>query len=118
MVHIVPRPLPGLPSYHVVTASPDDDESELATAALGLGHALATSRYGREGGFVVLFSAGAGRRRTWPHAHVVAVRSVSHKRVVLGLLLVKGWLARIAAPRLRPVVERRGKGPRSLEERR
>lgn len=94
MVKIIPRPLPGLPSYHVVTASPGGCEAELTAAALRVGRDLAFDHYGADAGFVVLFSVGAGRRRPWPHAHVVAVRSVAHKRIVLGLLLIKGWLVR------------------------
>ncbi len=114
MVDIVPRPLPGLRSYHVVTARLGAEEADLAATALQVGEALAQRHYGEGGGFVVLFSSGAGRRRPWPHAHVVAVRSVAHKRVVLGLLLVKGWLARLVALQKRRM-KRAEVGPSSAE---
>ncbi len=99
-IRIVPCPLPGLPSYHVVCARRRGLEAEVAAAALSLGQELARARYGRGGGFVVLMSGGTGRRRSWPHAHVVAVRNVAHKRVCLALLLVKRRLAALERLRL------------------
>ncbi len=92
MIRIIARPLLGLPSYHVVTGEQPEDEPLLLRTALRVGHELSRKHYGPSGGYVVLFNAGAGRRRPWPHAHVAAVRSVAHKRLVLGLLLLKRWL--------------------------
>lgn len=94
---IVPRPLPGLASYHVVSAEEPGAELEVAIAALRLGRALGERHFGDPGSFAVLMSGARGRRRGWPHAHVVAVRDVAHKRRTLLLLLLKGWLARYAA---------------------
>ena len=92
MIRIIARPLLGLPSYHVVTGEQPEDEPLLVRAALRLGDELSKTYYGSKGGYVVLFNAGAGRRKPWPHAHVTAVRSVGHKRLVLALLLLKRWL--------------------------
>ena len=101
-IRTIPRPLPGLPSYHVVCARRRGLDAEVAAEALALGRRLSREHYGRGGGFVVLMSGGAGRRRDWPHAHVVAVRSVAHKRVCLALLLVKRRLAALDRLRLAP----------------
>lgn len=105
---IVPVPLPGLASYHVVSAPLHGNDELLAKTALRLGRELARRYYGDDGGFVVLFNTGAARRRPWPHAHVVAVRSVAHKRVVLALLLVKRWLRKFPSRR-----RSEGKAPRA-----
>lgn len=92
MIRIIALPRLGLPSYHVVTGERPEDEPALLRTAIRLGDELSRKHYGANGGYVVLFNAGAGRRKPWPHAHVVAVRSVAHKRLVLGLLLLKRWL--------------------------
>ncbi len=98
MIQVIARPLLGLPSYHVVTGELPEDEPLLLRTAIRLGAELARRHYGSNGGYVVLFNAGAGRRKPWPHAHVVAVRSVAHKRLVLGLLLLKRWLPSRSVP--------------------
>jgi hypothetical protein len=101
-----PRPLPGLPTYHVLFfaseqgAPAPDEEREMFMLAQVAATRLALDHCGDAGCYVILFSGSRTRRRPWPHFHIVAVRDVAAKRRALALLHIKRvliWLQRVAA---------------------
>jgi hypothetical protein len=101
-----PRPLPGLPTYHVLFCASErgelsqTEEREMFMLAQVAAAGLALSYCGDPGCYVILFSGRSTRRRPWPHFHIVAVRGVAGKRRALVLLYVKRfliWLQRVAA---------------------
>ena len=100
------RPLPGLPTHHVLFFASEQgaplqhEEREMFGLAQVAASSLAREYCGDPGCYVILFSGSRTRRRPWPHFHIVAVRGVSAKRRALLLLHVKRvlvWLQRIAA---------------------
>jgi hypothetical protein len=100
-----PRPLPGLPTYHVLFFADEGEpsqaeEREMFVHAQLAASGLAQRYHGDPGCYVILFSGRSTRRRPWPHFHIVAVRGVAAKRRALVLLHVKRvliWLQRAAA---------------------
>ncbi len=61
------------------------------------GRLLGRRYYRDQGCFTILFSGRRGRRRAWPHFHIVAVRNVAHKRWSLLLLFAKRFLRWLGA---------------------
>ena len=100
------RPLPGLPTYHVLFFASEQgalsqtDEREMFVLAQVTAARLAQEHCGDPGCYVILFSGSRTRRRPWPHFHIVAVPSVAAKRRALALLHIKRvliWLQRLTA---------------------
>jgi hypothetical protein len=104
------RPLPLLPTYHVLFLAGDGREptSHEEHEMFGLAHDAAARLgqrfFGDPGCYTIVFSGGKTRRRPWPHFHIVAVRGIAEKRRALLLLMVKRVL--IAAQRLGRVLGR------------
>jgi hypothetical protein len=101
-----PRPLPGLPTYHVLFFASDQgeptqsEEREMFMLAQVAASGLALRYHGHSGCYAILFSGSRTRRRPWPHFHIVAVRDVAAKRRALVLLHLKSvltWVQRLAA---------------------
>jgi hypothetical protein len=99
------RPLPGLPTYHVLFCPADqgelslDEEHELFGLAQRAASQLAQQIHGDPGCYAIQFAGRCTRRRPWPHVHIVVVRDAAAKRRALVLLLFKRLL--IACDRLR-----------------
>jgi hypothetical protein len=109
-----PKPLLGLPTYHVLFLAADrelpsaDEEREMFALAQVAATSLAVRFCGDPGCYAILFSGGSTRRRPWPHFHIVAVRDLAAKRRALALLYVKGFLIRLQSLTSRwPVRKRR-----------
>lgn len=88
------RPLPWLPTYHVLflsqdTVPTDSEEREMFGVAHSVATDLAVRFCGDPGCYTILFSGPRTRRRPWPHFHIVAVRNVFEKRRALLLLYFK-----------------------------
>lgn len=101
-----PRPLLGLPTYHVLFFASErgepsqQEEREMFMVAQVAAARLATRYCGDPGCYAILFSGRRTRRRPWPHFHIVAVRNLAAKRRALALLHIKSlliWLERLAA---------------------
>jgi hypothetical protein len=89
------RPLPLLPTYHVLFFPTEGgtptcrEEHEMFGLAHEAAARLGVRFYGNPGCYAILFSGPSTRRRPWPHFHIVAVRDVAGKRRALLLLLIK-----------------------------
>jgi len=92
------RPLPGLPTYHVLFCSTEEgdltlnEEHELFGIAQHVAAQLGQHFHGDPGCYAIQFAGSRTRRRPWPHFHIVAVRDVSAKRRAQVLLLFKRLL--------------------------
>jgi len=107
------RPLPLLPTYHVLFLAGDGHEPTTCEEheMFGLAHDAAARLgqrfFGDPGCYTIVFSGGKTRRRPWPHFHIVAVRGIAEKRRALLLLMIKRVL--IAVHDLRSALEKAGR---------
>lgn len=99
------RPLPLLPTYHVLFFAAEGceptarEEHEMFGLAHDAAARLGQRFFGDPGCYTIVFSGAQTRRRPWPHFHIVAVRGLREKRRALLLLMVKRVL--IAVQRAR-----------------
>jgi len=95
------RPLPLLPTYHVLFLASDGREPTSCAEheMFGLAHDAAARLgqrfFGDPGCYTIVFSGGKTRRRAWPHFHIVAVRGIAEKRRALLLLMIKRVLTAV-----------------------
>ena len=89
------RPLPLLPTYHVLFFASEDcaptarEEHEMFGLAHDAAARLGQRFFGDPGCYTIVFSGPRTRRRPWPHFHIVAVSGLAQKRRALLLLMVK-----------------------------
>jgi hypothetical protein len=97
------RPLPLLPTYHVLFLASEDreptagEEHEMFGLAHDAAARLGQRFFGDPGCYTIVFSGGQTRRRPWPHFHIVAVRGIAEKRRALLLLMIKRVLIAVQA---------------------